>query len=507
MDILKKTTEYTLIAGLVLCATLYSTETLVKRVPARDIAWCLTAIVLVLTIRRIDFSVLKQWIFPAFAGYLIVTLISGYFAANFGEWYYDCSRTSLMMVYLFLAVSVIDKDIAKPIIILAIGLGVYGLMFWPVATMGNKNFWGQANFLMLVLCVYSIFHYKGFWQQIGLAGGWLAFANILVSRPKSVWLACIVFVLAVSVFYRKAFLIAVVLTVVVGGVFLIFPEKVGLPSSLTIRLEQWRETLRMTEDNFMVGAGNWKIAVNDYAYNLKASPEAGMTQFFKSPHNDYLWVLAEKSIFGLFFYIAIFALGLFYAYKSRNVFIFAGLAGYMTIAFFSFPQERPFPSMFLVLLLALAVKGYHIKSKFRFPRPVFYIVALSILGAGMVSFHARYVGQVNYRRARFETTYPRAIERLSNISVFSTLDHYTTPYYWLRASLQAKAGNKEESLKDYKLAVEANPGNIYAQSSLGLALYQDGQVNEAIECYEKALAIRPDFEIAKSNIAMIKKGL
>lgn len=505
MDILKK---YTLIVGLVLCATIYSTETLVKRVPVRDIVWVLTAVVLtiLLTARgKIDFSVLKRWIFPVFWGYLLFSLVSGFKAVNFGEWFYDISRTVLMMVYLFLAVSVIKEGIAKPIVILTIGLALYGLALWPVSTMGNKNFWGQANFLLLIFCLYSAFHYKSIWQQIGIVGGWLAFANILISQSKAVWLACIVFALAISVFYRKTFLIAVVLIMFTGVVFLIFPKRIGLRSSFAIRIDQWRETLRMTKDNFMVGAGNWKIAVNDYGYNFKASPNAQLTEFFKSPHNDYLWVLAEKSIFGLFFYLAIFALGLFYAYKSHNVVIFAGLVGYMTFAFFSFPRERAFHSMFLVLLLAVAVNGYHIKSDFYIPKPVFCIVTLLVLGAVLVSFHARYVGEANCEKARRAETPQKALEYLANISPLATLDYYTRPYHWHRANLHSKLGNEEEAFRDYKRAYEMNPGNIYILASLGRAFYRNGQPLRAVKCYEKVLRVRPDFELAKYNLAMIKR--
>lgn len=511
MDIVKKTSEYVLIAGLVLCATIYSTQTIVKRLPVRDIAWALTAVVLIIlvTTRRIDFSILKRWIFPAFAGYLLFSVASFGKAVNFGEWFYDVSRTALMIIYLFLAVLVIKKDIARYVMLLAVVLGIYGLWCYPVTIMGNRNFWGQANFLMLVFCVYSIFNYKSFWRYASLVGGALACANIYFSRNKASWLACVMFVLAISIFYRKAFVVMALLIVVVVGLLLISPEKYGVMNSLIIRLEQWRETLIMTRDNFMVGAGNWKIAINNYAYDFKSCPEASKTLVYKSPHNDYLWVMAETSIFGLFFYLAIFALGLFYAYKSHNVFIFAGIVGYMTIAFFSFPRERDFHSMVLILLLALALKGYHIRSEYYIPKLFFCSVSLLVMGIVLVNFGIRYVSEVNCRRSRISSNNEpqKALEYLSNISILTTLDYYTTPYYFHRANLHDRLGNKKAALIDYERACAANPGYIYAQASLGRAYFYEGKISKAIECYKKALAIRPDYGLARENIRIIKDSI
>ena len=522
MDILKKTSEYILTASLILCAVIYSTQTITKRIPVRDLIWVCAAIILTIlvTIQGVDFSVFKRKIFWAFGGYLVFSLISLINVINFGEWFYDICRTALMLVYLFLAFSVVTKDIAKPIVLLAIGLGIYGLFNLPLhlaPMMGNKNFWGQAHFLLLIFCLYSVFNYKGFWRDAGLIGGLLSIQNICFSYPKSVWLGCIVSVLACLVFNRKALIIAIILILIIGGAFLANPKQLHVANSINGRLDQWCESMRMVKDHFMIGAGQWKIVINDYSRNFTSGTqptiEAGKTTMFKSPHNDFVWVLAETGPFGFLCYLSIFLFGLFYAYKSHNIFIFAGIAGYMAIACFSFPREKTFHSMFSILLLALSLKGYHgyIKSKrsLLFIRMNFCIITLLILGMVSLSFGSQYIGQYNYVKAHKAAIngIGDPLEYLSHISPLATLDYHTMPYYWHRATIHKYKGNKVESFADYKMAYKANPNNIYVLASMGHAFFYNDQPDAAIECYEKALVVRPDFTVASENIKMIKADI
>jgi tetratricopeptide (TPR) repeat protein len=49
---------------------------------------------------------------------------------------------------------------------------------------------------------------------------------------------------------------------------------------------------------------------------------------------------------------------------------------------------------------------------------------------------------------------------------------------------------------------------VEAHSNLGAALFQKGQVNEALEQFQKALEINPDYVDAHSNfsVALFQKG-
>lgn len=59
----------------------------------------------------------------------------------------------------------------------------------------------------------------------------------------------------------------------------------------------------------------------------------------------------------------------------------------------------------------------------------------------------------------------------------------------------------EKSIKSFKSAVKLNPDLYQAHSSMGFAYRKTGKLNESLEAYEKALAIKPDYHEAIEYLA------
>ena len=69
----------------------------------------------------------------------------------------------------------------------------------------------------------------------------------------------------------------------------------------------------------------------------------------------------------------------------------------------------------------------------------------------------------------------------------------------LGASL-AEAGNAHEAIEHYEEALRIKPDYAKAHNNLGVALWQTGKAQEAIEHYEEALRIKPDYAKAHNNL-------
>jgi tetratricopeptide (TPR) repeat protein len=72
---------------------------------------------------------------------------------------------------------------------------------------------------------------------------------------------------------------------------------------------------------------------------------------------------------------------------------------------------------------------------------------------------------------------------------------------WFQAAVtKGQEDGVNEWLRWFQAAVAAAPGNAAAHNSLGVALADNGKVDEAIACYRKAIEIDPKYAIAHSNL-------
>jgi len=133
-------------------------------------------------------------------------------------------------------------------------------------------------------------------------------------------------------------------------------------TSARLRLAVWSDTLDLVRDHPLgVGAGNFERAFIPYALSGRSRP--GEHLVFRSPHNDYLRLLAEEGIAGAIVLLALLLLLLRDLHRSPTIgswrsdagAVLASCGAFLAVeAFLQFPFEMAFPGLLAAVLLGLA---------------------------------------------------------------------------------------------------------------------------------------------------------
>jgi len=523
---------------------------------------------------KIDYSILRRMIFPAFLGYLLFSLISLTKALNITEGIYEILKLLVSIVYVFLATIILSKNknyisiLIKTIIIAAKILSLIGLYeyftygfgesgLYPITgTMAQRNQFSSALFLMLPFCLYSIFVFNNYWKALCIIPTTLILILLLLNQTRSVWLALLVSTAATIIALMLLFLFRksktvkepvtyvfkmpvyiVTVLVIVGTVFGYLYLRENSTNSLgdrfnsifspahkhnVIRISMWKQTLELARDNPIcgVGAGNWKIIFP--SYGIKDFPDRQMfkTLFFVRPENDYLWILSEVGFFGFIFYLSLFGIIFWYIFKILNkhtdaadkllsILMFFGFVGYMVISSFTFPRERIFHSMFLLMMMVIVISLYHRASGSRKNLSRLFMFAVGIPAAILlvlagVNGYIRLNAEVYTKRAlaaRKAKAWPAVINEIDKAySPFATLDPMSTPLKWYRGEANFLMNNNTQALEDFKQAYKAHPYHIHVLNNLGTCYEIACDHDNAVFYYKKALQMLPEFEEALINL-------
>jgi O-antigen ligase len=533
-----------------------------------SLALCISLVLqLYRTPERIDWSIARRAIFAAFLGYLLFSAISLSRAVNITEGVYEVLKTFLSVAYLFIAAVILGRNrnyiptLAKAVTATATVLCVigiyqylqYGACDYYCGTMANTNQFSSALFLTLPLCIYGVLTFRGYWKALSIIPTVLVLVNILLLETRSVWAGLFVSgagttVVVIILFERlivskqKRSLLTKGMIPVTGVLFaavLIFGCLYGrsnhsgglvehIRSMYSVRhglnrerVLMWKQSLEISKDNlvFGAGAGNWRIVLPSRGVD-KLSKRSFKRDHFQRPHNDYIWVLFETGILGLGFYLSTFVIVLFYIFriamhqdnvddKLLAICVFFGVVGYMVISFFSFPKERIFHSMFLLLLIALMVSVYHQRfgATKTISRSTMMILAgpsLLLLFLAVLNGYVRFNAEVHTKRALAARGAGNWLAVISEIdkgySVFATLDPTSAPLQWYRGEANFLLNNRSEALEDFKRAYRVHPYHIHVLNNLATCHELAGNHREAIKYYNKALEIHPQFEEALINL-------
>jgi len=503
-----------------------------------------------------DINILRRMIFFAFGGYFLFILISLSKATNITEGVHEALKTFVSIAYLFFAANILKNNksyipiLVKTMITAAVLLCAISIFeciknnyVFESATMAHRNLLSSALFLMLPFCLYAIFAFRNYWGIAGVISGSLILSIILLLKTRSVWAGFLVSTAAAaiviaflfkkivtskdtrSLIFRRSLYITVVFIIILICANVNSPghsvKQVQSTESIKERFLIWAKSTDLIRDNliFGVGAGNWKIALPSYGLE-NLTERSFKRDFFQRPHNDYIWVLSETGIFGFLLYFSIFVITTVYIIKIMiysshtndkllSFFIFWGIVGYMIISFFSFPKERIFHSIVLMLMMAIVVSIYHqtFASKRTVPRPLMaalIVPSLFVLQFAVINGYVRMSAEVYTKRAfaaRMAQDWPAVILEIDKgYSAFATLDPTSTPLKWYRGEANFVQNNMPQSLEDYKEAYKANPHHIHVLNNLGSAYEVIGDHDRAVYYYQKALEIFPQFEEALINL-------
>jgi O-antigen ligase/tetratricopeptide (TPR) repeat protein len=514
---------------------------------------------------RFDFAPMRSWIFVAVLLYLLMTIASVVWASNPRESYFDMVRTTLFLLVMLYAAVIFNKTpdwqdhlpkmvLVTAIIALLIGLVQYynkvflntaemmedgrEKIYAVIGIMSHKNEFSTQLMLLIPLLGYGIYRFRKGWQVAFIITTLLTLVLILVLKTRAVWvgiavatLVCVVMALinghrlGMSRHLRMA-AAALLLAGIIGMAWIhSLPDKpddfsfIGRVKNITNtesqhnihRINVWKATLSMIEENNHVkgvGAGNWQMLIAPYCKGMFSSISA---LNWGRPHNDFLWVWAEKGIFGLIFYLTFFTIAFIYLLRTfflspllndrvLALLLAGGILAYLAVSFFSFPYERINHTVFLALFMAVAVV---MNQRINAPKPFNPLRALLLLIALITTSMGALYGwnaiqmEKNMKKtiqAENQGRYEEAIGFANQSkTAFRSLNPMAYPpeYYVAKSDYQIgkqllssgakEAGMRriEEALSGFEYTLTLFPGNVWTISRMGLIYNDLGTIYEA----------------------------
>ena len=266
----------------------------------------------------------------------------------------------------------------------------------------------------------------------------------------------------------------------------------------------WGITSRMIADHPLtgVGAGNFTLRLQEY-YGDDDSDFSRVATNWLQPHNDFLWVFAEKGIFGLMAFVGIFAsalLGLRAILKSGPtpaegwfaIGLLTAIVAYLVGSCFDFPLERvSHQAALAVYLAAVVVMRRRIAppttSAATIPWRILVPLGLTVLGAAIAySLAARRQEQayVKAMLAMDAKDWPTVVAEARRArTIWKTLDPVATPIAMSEGMGLLQLGRLEEAKARLEEARSHNPNRMEILNNLGVLYANGGDFPKAIECF------------------------
>jgi O-antigen ligase len=426
--------------------------------------------------------------------------------------------------------------------------------------MSHKNIFAGAIYMLIPLLSYSILTAtKG--QRVFASVALMMVTGVLVLlQTRSIWLATMVFffisLLGGMLFRRKIFpagimhlrihLIFILVAVVIGaaGASLVHQHSLSHPKKGVViaameqttpehqtiqplkqraasifdttspnrvkRVDIWQRTFQMAKDYPLlgVGGGNWKVMVPNY---YQPDPDESYYHNWRRPHNDFLWVFAEKGVPGLLLYLGFFITLLITSirvlrsdiaqqHKLLVLVMIAGLGGYLVDSCFSFPYERIDLQIFMMLFVAAILWTSHMAFPPAKPvadkyRKLFLWFAALVLVISIWAGEKMVKAEVHINYAHYAQvtgdweTAIVAVDRGNNS--LAMLDPANNPMLWYRGNANLRLNRLEEAQGDLERALTQTPWSVPVLQDLAMVHFSKKEYRKAIEILEEAIRIYP----------------
>ena len=523
---------------------------------------------------RLDTAVLREPVVIAAAAFLAVGAGSLAGAVNVTAGFTDVFRTLAAFVVLTTACLVLplDRDwrrtVVKAFVIAAavhatigihemltiLGPGLHGRRAMEVVTgrMSNVNLHAGLLAMLLPWCAGGATLLPRGWRWFSVAAGLATTFMLVALQSRSAWLATAAAAgvaglvaianrgpLGIPPAVRRGIAATFVagVAVAIGGVALTggdTPVGKFLRTTFVRRPHQaagptdggrtmiWGITTRMIADHPLrgVGAGNFTVRLHEYYGDDDLDFASLSSDNWIQPHDDFLWVFAEKGLPGIVAFLAIFVTALLALRvvlrrgtpaESRLALVcLAALVAYLVFSGFDFPLDRVTHQVHLACLLAVIVLQKHAvapASSRPLPLPGWLVAApvtvLLLLGAAYAAAALDQEREViaARRAARAEdwATMLAAAERAA--TPWKTLDPLATPIAFLEGMARLRLGDRNAATDCLERAVAANPNRIYVVNNLAALYAEAGRFADAIPLFVLTADRYPDRIEPRHNLA------
>lgn len=410
----------------------------------------------------------------------------------------------------------------------------------------HKNEYSNALMLMLPFLFYAVYSFRSFWRWLSLGTLISLLTLVVLIKTRSVYLGIMIsffiFSLAGVLFgerlglakkYRQILLAALLMGATGLAIILMLPKDpdefsfIGRIQSIfstesgnnVPRLKIYEGTLKMIRDHFLIGVGPGGWNLNYYDYMGYVFTYISATNWGR-PHNDFLWVAAEKGIIGITLYLAYF-ITLFWMcwriiVKSPHIknrvmamLLFGGLAAYIAIACFSFPIERINHQMYLALYGAGIASMYYRMQDTAIKRklPV-GIVAILIPVLIFCSYYGFETCKMEKHvrlatAAMMQQNYPEVIKQIELARTpFRLIDNNSAPLDEFTSEAYYKMGKKKEANEALDKALAIFPQKTILRNRKGQYLVEEQKYAEALVYFEKALLMVHTSKEIRINISV-----
>ena len=425
------------------------------------------------------------------------------------------------------------------------------------ATFSHKNILSEVLFILLPFSLFLLFNSNKWFKVLGVLNSIGILFLLIILLTRAVWLSVILGFLLTSFFFilisgkekliivlksKKTYIFIISSVFIIASSLFIYSKMDSFEtikkSTIKIfntydssqhRIELWKRSIDLAKENLIFGngLGTWRIEVLKYG-NRNLQSKDNIT-FYQRPHNDFLWILAEQGIIGLFLFVSQFLFIFYYLYQlikkstsfKESIFfylLFYLLIGYLIFSFFSFPKERIEHSLFLGIIFGFIIAKYHLLKdtkpiKFlniKYQRIIFGFIFLILIFHVNVAY-SRFKSEFHLRKAfeaRQISNWNSVIIEINNSeSAFYQIDPFSTPLKWYSGEAYFKSGDVENAFKDYKKSSEINPYHIHVLNNLATCYEIKGDHFKAIENYNKAIQISPSFDDALLNLTAVYYNL
>ncbi|CAN5536380.1 hypothetical protein BH11BAC1_BH11BAC1_06440 [soil metagenome] len=432
---------------------------------------------------------------------------------------------------------------------------VFDLKVHISSTLGNKNFYAEIICLLFPFSCISFFSLEKQWKGLSAFNSLLLILSLVLTESIAGFAAFVVAAILASAawyftrpvlkFPRKKVIGVLAVAIIIGSIGIL---KSGVVRNVNQRVETikkyvqhpeltdstmransnstferillWRNSIGLISENPFTGcgAGNWKLLYPKFGIGGTRYIEGGNVHY-EHPHNDYLLIASEAGIPACIAFIIFLVSMVWISFKElkknrTDSLWFAGIifavTCFLIVSILSFPRMRFYGWILLGLYGGLLFSFHEInneieKKKMAARNKLMLLVCALIAAWSVTAGISRYSGEVHSKLlqiAKKQKNFPRVVREAEKASsTYFPLDETATPFSWYKGMSYFYSNDIPRAKLEYEDALKKNPYHIQLLNDFATACEQTNDRERAIELYQRALSVTPNFPHSLLNIS------